>query len=723
MEVYIRKRKSGPSFEVIAALVVGLAIGIGAMYFLSGGEDQPTLPPNDTQIAALPSPPDVSTPPSEEPPAPADTESPAPPSEGPADSTQTVPGELEKIEDVWPARHLFIAVKGEKLDSNTKELLAELKPGGVVLRSENIRVKNQLIDLIAEIKTAVGLGTTIDALPLIAVAQEGGKLNLLNLKEAPTAAEIAKYAKEKSLEDVKKVGAALGQSCQERGIGVLLGPSLDIASKDTAKEMQARSLGDNHQDVAAIGLAYADGAMTAGVLPVVKHFPGMGTLKGDTQKKLASLTDDQNLMAQIIYPFAEAARCNVPGVLVGHVVAPTVDSETKPVAAASLSSKLVKGLLREKFNYPGVILADDVNQAAISSKAFPAEQAAVAALAAGNDAVLMLNTDLEKIRLVCATIEIAATEGALDRAALSESKRRLDAWQAALKSQPPYRGLDGPLPQLSSQEKQETAVAQSGEPSSVRAPDAPPAGSEVEYTVVAGDSLSKLTTKFNVTADQIREWNNLKSDNLFVNQKLVIKSAGATQSPAPPAETAPSGPASAPPAQEEPAPAPPAPQDTATDAVEPPSEEPSVQPPANSKAAEHVVKRGEFLASIATKYKVTFQDIMRWNHMNDTKLAEGQKLTIYVAPDFEPAANDAAATPAEGAPAAAPNKAAAPASSNAAPADTEITYTVKRGDNLSNIASMYGVTADDIRGWNGIEGNRIDVNQQLKIRPKKMPSE
>ena len=157
-----------------------------------------------------------------------------------------------------------------------------------------------------------------------------------------------------------------------------------------------------------------------------------------------------------------------------------------------------------------------------------------------------------------------------------------------------------------------------------------------------------------------------------------------------------------------------------------------MQPPANSKAVEYVVKSGDFLSSIATKYKVTHQEIATWNHLNDTKLRIGQKLTIYVPADFvapeEPAAAQpvaAAAEPVTPAPASEPPKTdAAPSSADAAPGgDTEVTYTVIKGDNLSNIASMYGVSADDIRGWNGIEGNRIDVNQQLKIRPKKMPSE
>ncbi|MCC6797572.1 MAG: LysM peptidoglycan-binding domain-containing protein [Candidatus Hydrogenedentes bacterium] len=724
MEVYIRKRRSRPPFEVIAALVVLFVVGFGVCYYVFGRGESETAPPDDSQIAAVPPAPSSAepiSPPSEEPPSeePTATTEPAPTEPAPTEPTAPQPTEeLAKVEDVWPARHLFIAVKGEKLDRATSEMLAVLKPGGVVLRSENIRERKQVIDLVGEIKAAVGLGTTIEKLPLIAVAQEGGALNVLRLKEAPTASKIGA---DKNLEEAKGAGAALGQSMLERGIGVLLAPMLDVSGKNTPKEMQSRSFGENHNEVAAIGLAYADGVVGAGVLPVVKFFPGMATIKGDTQKTVATLADDQDRFAEIIYPFSEAARCNVPGILVGHVIVPSVDKETKPVAAASLSSKFLKALLREKWGFPGVILADDLNKSSMT-KQLPVEQSAIAALAAGNDAVLMLNPDVEKIKLVCANIEKAATEGKLDRVALSNSKKRLDAWCAALEK--PRTGLDGPLPQLPSPE---AAAAQATENATApAATDTPAPGAEIEHTVASGETLSKLATKYKVTAGEIREWNQLKSDNLFVGQKLIIKTAA----PAPEQPSAPAAETTPPPVPAEPAPAPaatePAPSESA--AMDPPSEEPSVQPPANSKAVEYVVKSGDFLSSIATKHKVKYQDIMTWNHLNDTNLSSGQKLTIYVPADF--------VAPGETAPADAPKdeapKANAPAAAEPAPqedtaaapgTDTEISYTVKKGDNLANIGAAYGVTADDIRGWNGIEGNRIDVGQALKIRPKKMPTE
>lgn len=88
--------------------------------------------------------------------------------------TATQTAEVTPPSANWPARYLFVAVKGTSLDDATQSMLKDLKPGGVVLRAENIENRNQTIALVRAIKEAVGYGTDLADLPLIAVAQEGG---------------------------------------------------------------------------------------------------------------------------------------------------------------------------------------------------------------------------------------------------------------------------------------------------------------------------------------------------------------------------------------------------------------------------------------------------------------------------------------------------------------------------------------------------------------------
>jgi len=712
VDVYVRRSPNRSPLEILATLLAGIAIGFAVGYFTYGYFSADTATPTTNQVAVAPSEDATTAPPAEDPTQALTTA--VDPHAEPTAPVAEPSVDLAAMEDVWPARHLFIAVDGQKLSNQTKELLAELKPGGIVLRAENIRMMNQMVDLVSEIKAAVGLGTTIDSLPIIAVSQEGGSINPLRLKEAPTAAKIGEM---KDLAAAREAGVNVGKSANSRGVGVLFAPALDVYVKGGSKDLQARTLGEVPEEVAAIGLAYADGIVSAGVLPVVKHFPGMGSVKEDPSKTLPIVQEDQDILSHLLLPFSDAASHGVPGILVGHVAVPAIDNEIKPTPPASLSAKFLNGLLREKWGFTGVVLADDLSLAAVT-KTKTVEQAAVEALSNGCDAVLMLDEDLDKIRSVCAAIEKAAAEGTIDRVKLSASKKRLDAWQVLLKT--PKSGLDGQLPQFPQTPTPDTIVATTEPAPEADAPTAP--ATEIEYTVVSGDGLKKIATKHDVTVEQIKEWNALKSDNLQVGQKLIIKTSEAPEPATAPAEATP--------AEVSPA----APVETAVteeaETTAPPSEEPSVQPPANTKQIEHVVKGGDFLSSIATKYKVTYQDLMQWNHLNDTKLNVGQVLIVHVPQDFQDS-ESATATPTDGTPAPPAEEepqaeASAPVETSETatpPADTEVTYSVKRGDNLANIASKYGVTVQDLREWNGIEGNRIDVDQKLKIRPNKLPAE
>lgn len=734
MEINVRKRRSGPPLELIAMLLVGAVVGFVACYVWLGGGKQ-EQPGEDVRVAQgiQPEPEQPAGPPQVGPPDEVPTPAPAgdtPAAEPPSDSS----AELAALEDVWPARHLFIAVKGLKLDANEKAMLAELKPGGVVIRKENVQEKPQTVALIKEIKEAVGLGGTIDSLPLIAVDQEGGPVNRLRLIEAPAPAVLGKG---RDPEAARTIGRNVARSCIDRGIGVLLAPSLDVYASGGLAEMRDRSFGEDHALVAAIGLAFADGALNAGVVTVVKHFPGIAAAKENTDKALAVMPATRPL-AEIVYPFDEASRAEVPGILVGHIAVPELDRD-EPSRPASLSPILVRSLLRERWSYPGVILADDLNKGAVTSTS-PVEQAAVSALQAGCDAVLMLDPDVEKIRLVCASIEKAAGEGALDRRQLSESKKRLDSWQkiltnpgaASLKTMP---GLAGQ--QVASRVPSETPAASAAETGTQG-----PAAETVIYEVVRGDGLQKIASKFGVTQDDIKRWNKLANSNIRVGQKLTIY-PGLKGQPAPapveglaPAPAATSEPPAAPTSPESTEPAEAAPSPGEPPVAEPPSEEPSVEPPPNTKPLTHVVKSGDFLASIATKYGVKYQDIMKWNELNDTKLNVGQKLIIHVAGDFvlpdsasPPAATEQPNQPEQPSEAPAPgtspptSESAAPDAANVVPPPMEIQYDVKAGDSLAKIGGLYGVTVDELKEWNSLPDDRLLAGQKLVVRPKKLPAE
>ena len=173
------------------------------------------------------------------------------------------------------------------------------------------------------------------------------------------------------------------------------------------------------------------------------------------------------------------------------------------------------------------------------------------------------------------------------------------------------------MPQLPSPE----AVAAQATEDAAAPADAPAPGAEIEHTVASGETLSKLATKYKVSAGEIRDWNQLKSDNLFVGQKLIIKTAApATEQTAPPAPAAETTPA-----PETPAPAP-APADSTVlllqaahpaaqnDAIRRDTDLDTVVPMrARKEILNYTVQQGDNLFSIAERFNLRPETVL-WSN-------------------------------------------------------------------------------------------------------------
>ena len=228
------------------------------------------------------------------------------------------------------------------------------------------------------------------------------------------------------------MGLSFGNACKDRGIAVLLAPVLDVALPAAPDVIKARSFGKDRDVVQALGLAFSDGTMQAGVFPVVKHYPGHGAAKPDPQTALAVIELSQSEeLAKVLYPFAQAVVAGVPGMLVGHIAVPRLD-EAHPQRPASLSPILAREFLRNRWAFKGVILSDDIALAAAATGG-DVGKAAVLALAAGCDALILADPAPERIRGVCDAIETAVNDGTSEN--LNESKRRLEASKPGCRAQ------------------------------------------------------------------------------------------------------------------------------------------------------------------------------------------------------------------------------------------------------------------------------------------------
>ncbi len=181
----------------------------------------------------------------------------------------------------------------------------------------------------------------------------------------------------------------------------------------------ARSPGSSPRLVADIAQAQALGFARAGLVPVVKHFPGHGTVSADTH--LGAVVQDADLAVlqkRDLVPFRALVDAGVPAVMTAHIVVRAVD----PDRPASLSPAVLTGLLREDLGFQGLVVTDALNMAAVTDLAGPGD-AAVAAVQAGADVVLMPTDPASATAALLAALD----DGRLTRERVEESAARMVA--------------------------------------------------------------------------------------------------------------------------------------------------------------------------------------------------------------------------------------------------------------------------------------------------------
>ena len=192
---------------------------------------------------------------------------------------------------------------------------------------------------------------------------------------------------------------------------------------------------------------------------------------------------------------------------------------------------------------------------------------------------------------------------------------------------------------------------------------------KVYYTVKSGDILGQIAKRNNTTVSQLKKWNNLKSDNLSIGQRLIVRQSSSS-------------------------------------AVEPKTNTTSVKP-ANTqnttikkediKETTYLVESGDNLSKIATKHSTTVAQLREWNNLKDDNISVGQRLLVRQGTSSSNTSSSS-------------NPKNKPASTG------KVTYVVKNGDTLGKIAKIYSVSVDNIKKWNNLKSDRIDIGQKLVIQ-------
>lgn len=201
---------------------------------------------------------------------------------------------------------------------------------------------------------------------------------------------------------VYQMGLAVGAQMKRIGVHVNYAPVLDINNNPANPVIGYRSFGEDREKVARLGLAYIRGMQEKGIMACVKHFPGHGDTDVDSHADLPVISKSMEQLDSLeLYPFKQAIKGGVGSVMIGHLSIPAIDSTAN--LPTSLSKKTISRLLRNSLNFDGLIFTDALEMKGVT-KHFPAGQAAVQALLAGNDMLCLPENFMAAMNAIKAAI-------------------------------------------------------------------------------------------------------------------------------------------------------------------------------------------------------------------------------------------------------------------------------------------------------------------------------
>jgi beta-N-acetylhexosaminidase len=221
-------------------------------------------------------------------------------------------------------------------------------------------------------------------------------------------------------------GKFTAMEARAAGVHWVFAPDADVNDNPDNPIINVRSFGESAQEVARYVDEFIRGVEENGALATAKHFPGHGNVSVDSHLALATVPGSREELEQNeLVPFRAAIRAGVSSIMPGHLAVPALESD--PNIPATVSSKILTGLLRREMNFRGLIVTDAMEMGGIASLFAPGE-AAVRAVEAGADVLLMPPVADAAI----AALEDAIGSGRISIARIDESVRRILGAKARL---------------------------------------------------------------------------------------------------------------------------------------------------------------------------------------------------------------------------------------------------------------------------------------------------
>jgi beta-N-acetylhexosaminidase len=275
------------------------------------------------------------------------------------------------------------------MDDNLKKILNKYNPGGIILFSENLDNIDQTKNLIEDIQNESLINS------FISIDEEGGLVSRLSSCKAMHSTEFIPNVNLGNINDLElteKVGNVIGTELKSLGFNMDFAPVADINTNPNNPIIGDRAFSSEKEIVANNVIAQVKGFESAGIIPVIKHFPGHGDASTDSHETEVVINQSKDRIEEVeIFPFKEAINSGVDVIMTAHIKMPQVTNDNLP---ATMSKEVLTGILREDLGYENIIITDALEMKAISSYWTPAESA-VKSFSAGAD-MLLLPESLEE---------------------------------------------------------------------------------------------------------------------------------------------------------------------------------------------------------------------------------------------------------------------------------------------------------------------------------------
>ena len=295
--------------------------------------------------------------------------------------------------------------------------------GGIILFGFNITTKAALIALTAELQATAEAGGQPPL--LIAVDQEGGSIK--RIPWAPPTLSTRHMGSLDSTTVARDQGAKTGSALRALGINVDFAPVADVpATTASVLYRQGRTWSFSAVHTASLSNAFASGLESKGVIPSMKHFPGLGFATHDTDSSVVTIRVSASRLAPGLRPYRTAIARHIPLIMLSNATYTAYDS----THAAGWSRVITQTLLRHDLGFTGVTITDALNGTA-AARGLSSRTLAVRAAIAGTDMLLLTGSEASTAA-VYATLLTDARNGTIPKTRLTASYGRILAMKKGL---------------------------------------------------------------------------------------------------------------------------------------------------------------------------------------------------------------------------------------------------------------------------------------------------